>query len=81
VPSAPRGIGVPATGGPTSGAEVVVLRGDSLWSIAARHLGPDATTAQIAAEWPRWWSANRDVIGPDPDLIHPGQRLQPPPGP
>ena len=29
-------------------AEVVVRRGDSLWSIAARHLGPDASDAEIA---------------------------------
>jgi hypothetical protein len=25
-----------------------------------------------------WWSANADVIGPDPDLLLPGQVLQPP---
>jgi nucleoid-associated protein YgaU len=80
VPSAPRGIGAPA-GGDTAAAEVVVLRGDSLWEIAARRLGPAATEAQIAAEWPRWWAANRDVIGPDPNLIRPGQRLRPPAGP
>ncbi len=62
--------------------EVVVLRGDTLWAIAARALGPAATTAQIAREWPRWWAANEQVIGPDPDRILPGQRLQPPrPGP
>ncbi len=91
VPSAPRGTGTP---GPVPGtsvgtsptnpgtpAEVVVLRGDSLWTIVARHLGPTATIEQIAAEWPRWWSANADVIGPDPDLLLPGQRLLPPPGP
>ncbi|MEX5633621.1 LysM peptidoglycan-binding domain-containing protein [Parafrankia sp. FMc2] len=90
VPAAPLGTGTPGTvpgapapaprsspGGPSE--EVVVLRGDSLWSIAARHLGPSATSDQIAAEWPRWWSANADVIGPDPDVILPGQRLVPPP--
>ncbi len=57
---------------------VVVRRGDTLWGIAARHLGPDATPAEIAAEWPRWYAANRAVVGPDPDLIRPGQRLVPP---
>lgn len=54
---------------------VVVRPGDCLWTIAARHLGPDATDARIAAEWPRWYVANRAVIGPDPSLIYPGQRL------
>jgi LysM domain len=58
--------------------DVVVHRGDTLWHIAARHLGPEASAAEIATEWPRWWSANRSVIGDDPDLILPGQRLRPP---
>lgn len=58
--------------------ELVVRRGDSLWHLAARSLGPSATVAEIAAEWPRWWRANRDVIGADPDLIVPGARLRAP---
>lgn len=58
--------------------EVVVQRGDSLWRIAARHLGPEASDAQVAAAWPRWYAANRPVIGPNPDLLLPGQRLHPP---
>jgi nucleoid-associated protein YgaU len=58
--------------------EVVVHRGDSLWDLAARHLGPDASAADVAAEWPRWYAANRQVIGPDPDLLLPGERLVPP---
>lgn len=58
--------------------EVVVRRGDSLWHLAARSLGPSATVAEIAAEWPRWWRANRDVIGADPDLLVPGDRLRAP---
>jgi nucleoid-associated protein YgaU len=84
---APHGVGAPGTPprsapeGRTDAPEVIVHRGDSLWAIAARHLGPGATNAAIAAEWPRWWAANRDVIGPDPDLILPGQRLTPPSGP
>jgi len=60
---------------------VVVLRGDTLWSIAARHLGPGATAAEVTAEWHRWLSTNRDVIGADPDLILPGQELLPPASP
>ena len=57
---------------------VVVRRGDTLWDIAARALGPDASVANIAASWPGWYAANRSSIGPDPDLILPGQRLRPP---
>ena len=60
--------------------EVVVRRGDSLWSIAARHLGGDATDAEVARAWPAWFEANRDVIGEDPDLLRPGQLLRPPEG-
>lgn len=58
--------------------EVVVRRGDTLWDIAARYLGPDATPAEVATEWPRWHRTNRHLIGPEPDLILPGQRLRPP---
>ncbi len=57
---------------------VVVRRGDTLWDLAARHLGSGAGTAEIAAEWPRWYAANRSVIGPDPDQLVPGQHLRPP---
>lgn len=57
---------------------VVVRRGDTLWEIAARHLGPGVTDLEVAAEWPRWWRANRLVIGSDPHLILPGMRLRPP---
>jgi nucleoid-associated protein YgaU len=58
---------------------VVVLRGDTLWSIAARHLSPAANAAAIEVEWHRWLATNRDVIGDDADLILPGQLLSPPP--
>jgi len=58
--------------------DIVVHRGDSLWSIAARHLGPAATTAQIDAEWHRWFAANHHVIGDDANLITPGQVLSRP---
>ncbi|UUZ43967.2 hypothetical protein LP422_14950 [Janibacter limosus] len=61
-----------------SGDEVVVRRGDSLWSITAAHLGPDATAAEIAQARPRWHEANADRIGPDPHLLLPGTRLSPP---
>lgn len=55
---------------------VVVAQGDTLWDIAARHLA-HPTAAEVAAAWPAWWEANRDVVA-DPDLIHPGQELRAP---
>ena len=55
---------------------VVVRAGDSLWSIAARELGPNASAEAIGARWPEWYAANRQVIGSDPDLILPGQVLR-----
>ncbi|MEO7752560.1 MAG: LysM peptidoglycan-binding domain-containing protein [Terracoccus sp.] len=58
---------------------VTVRRGDTLWGIAAAHLGPGASVGAIAREWPRWYAANRTVIGDDPDLIRPGAQLRPPP--
>lgn len=57
---------------------VVVLAGDSLWSLARTHLGPGATDTEVAAEWPRWWHANRALVGDDPDHLLPGQQLLPP---
>jgi nucleoid-associated protein YgaU len=56
---------------------VIVRPGDCLWAITARELR-DPTSVRIAAHWPGWWHANRRVIGPDPNLIHPGQRLRRP---
>jgi nucleoid-associated protein YgaU len=55
-----------------------VRPGDSLWLIAAHRLGPTATDADVAVTWPRWYAANRAVIGADPDLIRPGQLLSAP---
>jgi nucleoid-associated protein YgaU len=50
-----------------------VRRGDCLWHIAERHLGPGATSTEITTEWHRWYEANRDLIGDNPDLILVGQ--------
>jgi nucleoid-associated protein YgaU len=69
----------PAVTQPEPSAEPVVVRpGDSLWALAERSLPEGATAAQVAATWPAWWSANRYVIGDDPDLVHPGAVLTPP---
>ncbi|RIK17118.1 MAG: hypothetical protein DCC50_02700 [Acidobacteria bacterium] len=56
-------------------AVVVVHAGDTLWDIAARALGEHATDQDVAEAWPRWYAANRETIGEDPDLLLPGQRL------
>lgn len=64
---------------PTEG--IVVTRGDTLWGVAARALGPTATDTEIAAAWPSWYATNRHVIGPNPHLLLPGQILQPPSDP
>ena len=67
---------------PTSRPPVLVAPGDTLWGPARQDLVATGTTAptnaQIAREWPRWWSANRDVVGADPDLVLPGTWLSPP---
>lgn len=51
----------------------VVRPGDSLWSIARAHPAADDDVDQ---RWRAIWAANRDVVGADPDLIHPGQALR-----
>ena len=59
----------------------VVVRGDCLWDIAAARLGAagsPVTNAATAAAVQAWWSANAQVIGPNPDLILPGQVLRAP---
>jgi hypothetical protein len=53
-----------------------VEAGDTLWDIAAAHLGPaQRSPATIDRYWPQVYRANRSLIGADPDLIHPGMRL------
>lgn len=58
---------------------VVVDPGDTLWDLAAEQLGGAASTEETAAAWPAIYSLNRGLIGPDPGLIEPGQRLVLPP--
>lgn len=60
---------------PAATAGHVVSVGDSLWTIAEKHLPAGSTVGDVAAAWPAWHQANRDLIGPDPDLIRPGQVL------
>lgn len=55
--------------------EVVVAQGENLWSIAATHLGPQATAEEISAYWPQVYQANRQVIGSDPNVLEVGTVL------
>ena len=64
---------------PSRETTVVVSAGDTLWEIAAQQLGPHSSVEETAAAWPAIYSLNRDLIGPDPDVIEPGQRLVLPP--
>ena len=52
-----------------SSTEYVVQPGDTLRTIAEQEYGD-------ASVWPRIYQANRDVIGPDPDALKAGTRLQ-----
>ncbi len=59
---------------------LTVRPGDTLWSIARGGLSADATDRAVAAAVTALYAANRQVIGDDPDLIFPGQRLTAPGG-
>lgn len=70
---------VPAPHPRDAAADTVIVRaGDTLWGIAAERLSEPRTSGRIAASWPAWYAANRAIIGSDPDLLRPGQRLHAP---
>ncbi|MDX6375444.1 MAG: hypothetical protein QOD98_4432 [Nocardioidaceae bacterium] len=54
---------------------VVVRPGDTLWGLAERDLPTPATDRRVTSRWHAVYRRNRGVIGPDPDLIRPGQVL------
>ena len=65
LPDRPQG---PAHARP-HGEVVTVHAGDSLWSIADERLG-------VGDRWSEIYALNRTVVGADPDLIQPAQRLR-----
>jgi LysM domain len=63
-----------------AGAGYTVAVGDTLWDIAAARLTPrERTVLNVHRYWRQVYRANRRAIGADPDLIHPGTRLDVPP--
>ncbi|MFE6872569.1 transglycosylase family protein [Kitasatospora sp. NPDC057692] len=60
--------GTPAAPPPSGGSGTWTVRpGETLGSIAERF--------RIPGGWPVLFERNRDLVGEDPDLIHPGQEL------
>jgi nucleoid-associated protein YgaU len=79
-PGGPAGL-LPPPERPDGGPPPVTVRvrvGDTLWSLAAARLPRGAADREVLAAVHRWHAHNRHVIGPDPDLLLPGQRLEPP---
>ena len=68
--------GLPLPDRPVGDDAVVVRAGDTLWALAEHALPPGADDGAVTARWHRIYDLNRDRIGPDPDLIQPGQRLR-----
>jgi hypothetical protein len=56
-------------------ADHVEQAGESLWTIAAGALPPEASSADVASASAALYDANRTTIGPDPNVIHLGQEL------
>lgn len=86
----PAGVGTAQASGPRSPApqphgesaasrEYRVNPGDSLWSIAKAELSRSErlpSNQEIDAAWRQLWLENLHVVGNDPSLIYPGQRLR-----
>ncbi|MBO9541113.1 LysM peptidoglycan-binding domain-containing protein [bacterium] len=71
-PAAPAPAKPPAPA-PSAGPTFTVGDGDTMWGIAQKHLGD-------GARWPELYALNKDVIGPNPNVIHAGQVLKLPGG-
>lgn len=65
---APKPVDMGAAAG-TAARTYTVKAGDSLSKIAKHEYGD-------AAQWHKIYEANKETIGKNPDLIHPGQTLR-----
>jgi LysM repeat protein len=52
----------------TTKGTYVVKKGDNLWNIAKKYYGN-------GAKWPTIYTKNKSVVGSNPNLIYPGQKL------
>jgi Domain of unknown function (DUF4397)/LysM domain len=68
----------PASSGASGHSQTVVVRpGDSLWAIARRLVGPQASNAAVEHKLVTIWNLNQRRIGTgDPNLIFPGTPLK-----
>lgn len=76
LPLPDRAVAPPRRGAAHTPRTLRVVPGDTLWSIAARELPPGSAAALVVDRWHAIYAANRSLIGPDPDVILPGQRLR-----
>jgi nucleoid-associated protein YgaU len=51
--------------------EYTVVAGDSMGAIAAKYYG-----SAVEEKWMAIYEANKELIGDNPTLIHPGQTLK-----
>lgn len=59
---------------PAADSSVVVEKGDHLWKISARHVGPGATDGEVGPYWRKVITVNTPHLrSGDPDLIYPGE--------
>jgi nucleoid-associated protein YgaU len=65
---------VTTTAGACAGAVHVIVRGDTLWSLAARATR-STDTGRVTLAWHRLYAANRETLGPDPSLLQVGEQI------
>lgn len=81
-PRIARSLPVPSRPTDRAGPRTVDVRaGDTLWGLVARRLPRPTSPGEIAHLVDLTHRRNHEVIGTDPDLIRPGQRLLLPPVP
>lgn len=63
---------------PSPGPGSIRVRpGDTLWDLTAARLpARERDAAAVSHHWPLLYAYNRELIGPDPDRLEPGQQLR-----